>query len=91
MESWRKRLRHAIEQSPRKRTAIAHDADTTAETISRIVTGASKHPQFETVAHIAHACGVSVGWLLGEQGHALSSDQRRQLREAADIIIKVTT
>jgi transcriptional regulator with XRE-family HTH domain len=87
--SWRDRLRLAVAQDGRKQAAIAWQAGIAPETLSRILNGSQ--PQLETVARIAHACGTTVGWLLSERGHALSIDQRRQLREAAAVIIKATT
>lgn len=87
--SWRDRLRLAIAQDGRKQAAIAWQAEITPETLSRILNGA--HPHLETIARIAHACGVTVGWLLREHGYSLSAEQRRELRNAAVVIIKATT
>ena len=78
MGDWRGRLRLAIEQDGRKQATIAWDAGIAPETLSRILNGA--HPHLETAARIAHACGVTVGWLLEERGYALTDAQRRTLR-----------
>jgi transcriptional regulator with XRE-family HTH domain len=91
MDRWRARLRLAVEQSPYKHSAIARDAGVSPETLSRILTGACAHPRFDTVARLAHASGVSVGWLLDELGYSLSEEQRRQLRHAAAVIIETIT
>lgn len=88
MAQWRERLRLAVKQDGRKQAAIAWQAGIAPETLNRILNGA--HPHLETAARVAHACGVTVGWLLNERGHSLSPDQRRQLREAAAVIIKAT-
>jgi transcriptional regulator with XRE-family HTH domain len=87
--SWRERLRLAIAQDGRKQAAIAWQAGVAPETLSRILNGANPH--LETVAKIAHACGTTVGWLLREHGYSLSAQQRRQLRDAAALIIEATT
>lgn len=89
MQDWRDRLRLVIEQDGRKQAAIAWHAGVAPETLSRILNGA--HPRLETVARVAHACGTTVGWLLREHGYSLSAQQRRQLRDAAAVIVEATT
>lgn len=88
-DHWRERLRQAIDQSGKKHSTIAWDAGVAPETLSRLLNGTQSH--FETVVRIAHACGTTVGWLLDEHGYALSAPQRRQLRDAAALIIEATT
>ena len=80
MADWRSRLRLAVARDGRKQAAIAWQAGIAPETLSRILNGSQS--QLETIARIARACGVSVGWLLSER-YAFSDDERRQLREAA--------
>ena len=89
MDSWRDRLRVAVVQTGEKRSVIAYRAEITPETLSRVLSGTHAHPQLETVARIAHACGVSVGWLLSER-YAFTDDERRKLRMAAAIIERAT-
>jgi transcriptional regulator with XRE-family HTH domain len=82
MSDWRDRLRLAVQRDGRKQAAIAWQAGVAPETLSRILNGA--HPHLETAARIAHACGVTVGWLLNERGYALTDAQRRMLRSIID-------
>jgi transcriptional regulator with XRE-family HTH domain len=89
MDYWRERLRLAVEQDGRKQAAIAWDAGIAPETISRILNGTHARPQLETVARIARALGVTVGWLLNER-RAFTDEQRRKLRRAAAILIEAT-
>jgi len=89
--TWRKRLREAVDRSWMKREALARKAGTTEETLSRILTGRIPTPGFDLVVRITHAAGESVGWILGEYGYSLSEDERGRLRDAAVIIISVTS
>lgn len=86
---WRERLRLAVARNGRKQAAIAWQAEIAPETLSRILTGKSARPQLETIARIARACGVTVGWLLGER-YPFTEDERRILRMAAAVITEVT-
>jgi hypothetical protein len=79
--NWRQRLRAAVERSGKKHSAIARDAGIAPETLSRILTATHKEPTFDTVVRITHAAGESVGWLLDENGFALSGDEQKQLRK----------
>jgi transcriptional regulator with XRE-family HTH domain len=89
MDEWRKRLRHAVEQTGDKHSVVAARAGVAPETLSRILTGTHSHPQFETVARIARACGVGVGWVLNER-LSFTDEERRKLRNAAAIILAAT-
>lgn len=89
VDDWRSRLRLAVARDGRKQAAIAWQAGIATETLSRILTGRSARPQLETVARVAHACGVTVGWLLNER-YAFTDDERRELRSAAAILERVT-
>jgi len=84
MSLWHERLRYAVAQSREKHSLIARDAGVTPETLSRILNKHDQRPGLETVAKIAHAVGVSVGWLLGEDDYRLTAAEREQLREAAE-------
>lgn len=86
LDEWRNRLGEALERHWKKRAAIAEDAETTQETISRILTGRSRRPGLDVVVRIAHAAGVTVGWLLGEPEYRLPRYQKRRLRDAAEVI-----
>ena len=89
MEQWRERLREAVRRTGEKHTLIAMDAGVAPETLSRILNAANQRPGLETVARIAHACGVSVGWLLGEDEYRLTADEQQTLREAAELILNL--
>ena len=80
-ETWRDRLRAAIERTGKKHSVIARDAGVAPETLSRILNAAHQQPSIETVARIAHAIGENVGWLLSEPVFALSADEQRELRK----------
>ena len=89
MNDWRERLRLHIAQSGEKQRAVAWRAGISLESLNRIVNGRTQ-PRFDTLVRIAHAAGVSVGWLLDEPGYAFSEQHKRLLREAAAIIIETT-
>ena len=89
--TWRDRLRQAVEESGKTQARIALDAGVPEETVSRLMTGATKNPQIDTLLKIAHhGLGVTVAWLLGERGHELSPRQRERLKEAAEIMDTLT-
>lgn len=88
MESWRARLRLAVERDGRKHSAIARQANIAPETLSRILTGESKRPQFATIVRIAHAAGETIGWVLKESGFEFSAVERARLLDAAEIVMK---
>jgi transcriptional regulator with XRE-family HTH domain len=90
LSDWRERLRDAVNRSGKKHYVIAEDAGVTRATLSRILTGAHPQPKFETILRIAHAAGENVGYLAGEQGFSLSSEQRARVQAAAVILIDLT-
>ncbi|HEV7573452.1 MAG TPA: helix-turn-helix transcriptional regulator [Thermoanaerobaculia bacterium] len=90
LADWRERLREAIQRSGKKHYLIAEDAGVTRATLSRILTGAHSQPKFETILRIAHAAGENVGYLAGERGFSLSSEQRVRVQAAAVILIDLT-
>lgn len=63
-ESWRDRLRAAIERSGRTHGEIADEANISPGLLENILSGADA--ELETVATLAYAAGVRIGWLLGE-------------------------
>lgn len=87
---WRKRLREAIDGSGMKHSIVAMDAGITPESLSRLLTGESKRPTFQTIVNVTHAAGQTVGWLLEERGYTFSAEERAKLREAAVIIRDAT-
>ena len=50
-------------------------------------TGIHGAPRFDTIVTIMRAVDENVGWLLGERGFGLSSDERAKVQTAADILI----
>jgi transcriptional regulator with XRE-family HTH domain len=90
MEEWRNRLREAINRTGKKHSVIAWEAGVTRATLSRVLTGKHAQPKFETILRIAHAAGENIGYLVGEQGFGLSSDERAKIQTAAIILIDLT-
>jgi transcriptional regulator with XRE-family HTH domain len=91
--TWRNRLRVAVERSGAKHSAIARAAGIAPETLSRILNDADTHPRFETVARIANAAGVRVGWLMGEpvRGIELTARDRAAIFAAGVILFEALT
>jgi hypothetical protein len=87
---WRDRLRVAVERSGQKHAAIAWAAGIAPETLSRVLNAVHAQPAFDTVVHIVHATGHTVGWLLAERGYSLSPDDVKRLRAAAETIEALT-
>jgi SOS-response transcriptional repressor LexA len=85
-ETWRDRLRAAIERTGRKHSAIARDAGIAPATLSRILTSAHVHPTLDTVVRVARAANENVGWLLDEPGFALSDEEQQLLRRTLAIL-----
>jgi transcriptional regulator with XRE-family HTH domain len=90
LADWRERLRRAIFKTGRTQRAVAEEAEITASTLSRILTGSHAEPKFSTVIRIVHACGEHVGYILGEQPFNLSGEQRAKVRTAAGILMDLT-
>ena len=86
----RERMREAIRRSGKKHFIVAGDAGVTRATLSRVLSGLNGEPLFDTVVRIMHAVDENVGWLLGEQGFALSSDERAKIQTAAITLIELT-
>lgn len=87
---WRERLRQAVRASGKKQAAIAYEVKMTQESVSRILSAQHVRPSFETVVKIAHAAGVSVGWVLQEQGFSLTDEQRAKVRTAGMTLLNLT-
>jgi len=87
---WHERLRQAVRASGAKQYLIARDIGITEWTVSRVLNGKHVQPSFETVVKIAHAAGVSIGWVLGEAGFALSDEHRAKVRTASVILLDLT-
>jgi transcriptional regulator with XRE-family HTH domain len=90
---WRIRLREAIDRTNRKHSYIATSAGITPVTLSRILTGESAEPRFTSVVRLAQEAGVTVGWLLDEDGEGgihVKKRDRAELRNAAYFILRLT-
>jgi SOS-response transcriptional repressor LexA len=84
------RLRQAIDATGEKQSWVAARANVPEETISRIVTGQSQNPQVGTLLKIAPVVGVTVGWLLGERGAAVSASEAQTIAAAIDILRRLS-
>jgi transcriptional regulator with XRE-family HTH domain len=88
VEGWRGRLRLAIQRSGLTHAEVARRASIAPETLSRIINDLHTHPQFETVARIASATRVRVGWLLEEPVRGIEFDEKeRATIRAAGVIL----
>lgn len=74
------RLRELLEQRGLTQTRVAELAGLPNETVNRIVTGTTKNPGVLTMAKIARALGVTVGWFLNEKGFEFTPERRADLR-----------
>jgi transcriptional regulator with XRE-family HTH domain len=83
---WRERLRDAVRESGRKQSIIALDAGIAPESLSRILSGRTSVPGFETIARIAYAAGVPLGWIPEEDGFELSPLQIGEMLEVIAIL-----
>ena len=88
-DDWRQRLRKAVRATGKKQTAIAEEAGLAPETLSRILNTTLSRPSFETIVRIAHGIDENVGWLLGEEGFALSAEETRDVARALAVLTKV--
>ena len=87
---WRTRLRQAIDRTNWKHSYVAECAGITPVTLSRILTGVSAEPHLTSIVRLAHVAGVTVGWLLDEEGLQIGERERTQLRNAAHVILRLT-
>lgn len=74
------RLRELLEQRGLTQTRVAEMAGLPFETVSRIVNGTTQNPGVRTMAKIAGALGVTVGWFLNERGFEFTPERRAELR-----------
>ena len=79
---WRERLIEAVRRSGRKQSAIARDAGIDPATLSHILRGDHPSTGFQTIARIAYTAGVSIGWLLEEEGFELSPSEIGEVEHA---------
>ena len=84
------RLSQAIDATGEKQSWVAARANVPEETISRIVTGQSQNPQIGTLMKIAPVVGVTVGWLLGERGAAVSAAEAETIAATIEILRRLT-
>jgi transcriptional regulator with XRE-family HTH domain len=89
-DAWRWRLRDAIDQTGRTHTAVAEAAGIAPETLSRILNHEHSRPWLHTIVRLAREAGVTVGWVLGEQGFEVGPSERDELRHAAQLILDLT-
>lgn len=75
------KLRQILKERGLSQTRLAELAGLPPETVNRIVKGTTKNPTVDTMARIAAALNVTVGWFLGEKGFDFTPDRRRKLRE----------
>ena len=87
---WRVRLRQAIRDSGKKQSAVALEAGMTPESVSRILSAVHARPSFESIAKIARAAGVSLGWIMEEPGFTLTDEQRAKVRTAGVLLLNLT-
>ncbi len=83
---WQQRLREAVRRSGMKQSVIAYDARVTPETLSRLLNTPNLRPTLATITSVAHAAGVSVGWLIGEDPYKLTAEEQGALREAVQVM-----
>jgi SOS-response transcriptional repressor LexA len=74
---WVDRLRQAVDATG-KHSVVAADAGIHPSSLSEILNRVTR-PQLETVIDICRACGVTVGWILGEQGFELGDADYEQM------------
>lgn len=87
------RLRQLLEQRGLTQTRVAELAGVPIETVNRIVKGVTKNPGVHTLAKLAGALDVTVGWFLGEKGFEFTPERRGELRRFlgwAEELLKVT-
>lgn len=89
-DAWRWRLRDAVTATGRTDADVARGAGIRPETLSRILNDDRSKPWFETLVRLARETGVTVGWLLNEQGFRVGAREREQLRRAANVILDLT-
>jgi SOS-response transcriptional repressor LexA len=74
------RLRDLLDQRRLTQSKVAELAGLPNETVNRIVKGTTTNPGIDTLAKIADALNVPVGWILGEKGFEFSPEDRAELR-----------
>lgn len=78
------RLQDLLDERQLSRSRVAELAGLPDETVNRIVSGSTTNPRIETLAKIAHALNVTIGWILGEKGFEFSPENRTELRRIID-------
>src|SRR5688572_4654376 len=87
------RLQVLLDERRLTQSRVAELAGLPNETVSRIVNGTTRNPGVGTLAKMANALGVTVGWILGEKGFEFSADDRVELRrflEWGESILRAT-
>lgn len=67
---WVDRLREAVETKGKHR-AVAIEAGVNPSSLSDILRRDTDNPELQTLIRVCAVCGVTVGWVLGEQGFEL--------------------
>jgi len=87
------RLRGLVDERRLTYSQVAELAGLTDETVGRIMRGTTPNPGVDTLEKIANGLGVTVGWILGEQGFEFSANDRVELRrfiDRAEELLKAT-
>jgi transcriptional regulator with XRE-family HTH domain len=77
---WVDRLRQAVDAKG-KHSAVAMDAGVDPSSLSDILRRETDNPKLQTLIRVCAVCGVTVGWLLGEQGFELGQSDFEFLSE----------
>ena len=62
----------------------------TPESVCGILSAQHARPSFASIARIARAAGVSLGWLMEEPGFTLTDEQRAKVRTAGVLLLNLT-
>ncbi len=85
---WRVRLLQAIRESGKKQAAVAREAGRPLR-VSSASSPQNARPSFESIARIARAAGVSLGWIMEEPGFTLTDEQRAKVRTAGVLLLNL--
>src|SRR5258708_8825756 len=85
----RVRARQAIRESGKKQSAVACEAGMTPESVCRILSAQHARPSSESIARIARADGVSLGWIMEEPGFTSTDELRAKVRTAGVLLLNL--
>jgi transcriptional regulator with XRE-family HTH domain len=89
-DSWRSRLREALDASGRAYGDIARGAGIDAGTLSALLNQRGPIPSLVTLVRLARELNITIGWLLGEKQLHVGKREREDLRRAARLILDLT-